>query len=613
MDNQGFYIKQISYKGPNGVDATLHFEKGLNIVAGSSDTGKSFILETIDYMMGGGKPLEELDELKKYDSLFMEIRTFESDITYTLKRDLELGPFYIKIGSINHIGDEIKYGIKSSNTNNLNISSFLLGLIGLNSVRLKSSNETKATKKLSFRDVAHITMIDEVKMFSKDSPILSGNPGTKRAEKSFFEYLISQKDSSHLVKVEKEEIRKTRLNAQIDYVKARLKGDNERLVNIENSLDQSQAVKLDDLSSINQKYLIYFQQLEGNKLARKNAIDERTEIESEILYNNQLLDRFSLLLNHYDADMERLEFIDEGNNLFSLLKYVACPVCGTDIEEQHYKCIQNSELQSETLNDAIESEYQKIREKTLDLKQTVSEIEDRNRVYLKDLNNTNYRISELDQLIDQEIMPVISGLKNKIETIVGQELLIKEKTRIESDIDALNKDLKELEEEKKKKRTVEIAEPLPEDRLKKFENEVKDLLQVWKFDEVSKVTYDPGKSDIKIDEKNRGSYGKGYRAVGQSAFVIGLMQFLRQNDSKFSKLVVLDSPLTAYKKQDQPPNDEQQITKELEGEFFRSLIDISKSCQIIILENKEPPVEVIQKSKYIHFSHNAQVGREGFL
>ncbi|AOM77381.1 hypothetical protein [Pedobacter steynii] len=613
MDNQGFYIKQISYKGPMGSDATLNFEKGLNIVAGASDTGKSFILETIDYMMGAGKRLEGLDELEKFDTLYMEIRTFESDVAYTIKRDLEGGLFYIKMGSITQNGDEVKYAPKSSNTNDQNISSFLLGLIGLNSIQLTSSDATKKTRKLSFRDVAHITLINEVKMFTKDSPLLSGNPTTKTAERSFFEYLISQTDSSQVIKVEKEEIRKTRLNAQLEYVKARLKGDRERLVAVESSLEHSQSLNVEDLASINEKYTAYFRELEGNKLAKKKAIDEKTEIESELLYNKQLLDRFSLLLNHYDADMERLEFIDEGNNLFSLLKYVACPVCGTDIEEQHYKCIQNSELQSETLNEAIESEYQKIREKTLDLKQTVQEIEGRNRVYQKDLDTTNDLITDLDQRIDQEIMPVISGLKSKIESIVGQELLIKEKARLEADIDALTIDQKELEEEKKKKRIKEATEPLNQTRLGKLETEVKDLLQAWKFDDVKNVIYDPAKSDIKIDGKNRGSYGKGYRAVGHTAFIIGLMQFLRKNDSKFSKLLVLDSPLTAYKKQDQPPSDEQQITKELESEFFRSLVDISKSCQIIILENKEPPADVIAKSTYLHFSKNKEIGRAGLL
>ncbi|CAM4214006.1 hypothetical protein SAMN06265348_10626 [Pedobacter westerhofensis] len=613
MDNQGFYIKQISFRGPDGVQSGLPFEKGLNIVAGSSDTGKSFILDSIDYMMGGGKELEKIGQLEKYDQVLMEIRTFESDIAYTIRRDLSLGAFYIKIGSIDQAGDEIKYAAKSSDKNDRNISSFLLGLIGLNSVRLTSSDATKATRKLSYRDVAHVTMIDEVKMFSKESPLLSGNPATKRAERSFFEYLISQKDSSHQIKVEKEEIRKTRLNAQIDYVKARLKADRERLITIENSLDQSRSLKLDDLSSINEKYALYFKQLETNKLERKKIIDERTEIESEILYNNQLLDRFSLLLSHYDADLERLQFIDEGNTLFSQLNYVACPVCGTDIEEQHYKCIQNSELQTETLNEAIESEYQKIREKTLDLKQTVAEIEDRNQIYRKELTTNLARISELDQLIDQEIIPVISGLKSKIESIVGQELLSKEKERIYSDIEALDKDLKELEEEKKKKRVTESAEPLDALRLKKFEVEVKHLLQSWKFDKVSEVNFDPAKSDIRIDGKNRSSYGKGYRAIGQSAFIIGLMHFLRQNESKFSKLLVLDSPLTAYKKEDQPPSNEQQITKELESEFFRGLIDISRSCQIIILENKEPPAEVVERSNYVHFSRNSDIGRAGLL
>jgi hypothetical protein len=613
MDNQGFYIKEIVYTGPEQARASLSFEKGLNIVAGSSDTGKSFILETIDYMLGAGRPLSEIPQLKKYDSLEMEIRTISSDNAFTLRRNLTLGPFFIRKGSINSSGEEKRYAAKSSDKSEMNISSFLLQLLGLNDIRLKTSKETKSTKKLSFRDVAHITLIDEVKMFSKDSPLLSGIPTSKQAELSLFEYLISQKDSSQLVKVEKEEIRKTRLSAQIDYVNARIKGDGERLIGIETILGKSESIGMDELVGINEKYTTYFQELESNKLQRKKAIEEKIEIESEILYNSQLLERFVLLLNHYDADMERLEFIDEGNNLFSLLEYVACPVCGTQIEEQHYKCIQDSELQSETLNEAIESEYQKIREKTVDLKQTVSEIEIRNEVFKQDLNSVIYRIDELDEFIDQKIMPAITGLKNKIDTIVGQELLTKEKKRLEDDLEALTKDLEELELEKKKKRAPAVVEPLPDDRIKLFEDEVRHLLQSWKFDDVLQVSYDPSKSDIRIDGKNRGSYGKGYRAVAQSAFIVGLLQFLRFNDNKFSKMLVLDSPLTAYKKQDQPPADEEQITGELEAEFFRGLVEASSSCQIIILENKEPPSEVIKKANYMHFSRNVNVGRPGFL
>jgi predicted ATP-dependent endonuclease of OLD family len=254
-------------------DATLHFEKGLNIVAGASDTGKSFILDTIDYMMGAGKSLEGLDELEKFDTLYMEIRTFESELAYTIKRDLEGGSFYIKLGSIAQNGDEVKYAPRSSSTNEQNISSFLLGLVGLNSIQLTCSDSTKKTRKLSFRDVAHITLINEVKMFTKDSPLLSGNPATKTAERSFFEYLISQTDSSQVIKVEKEEIRKTRLNAQIEYVKSRLKGDRERLVAVESSLEHSQSLKVEDLASINEKYTAYFRELEENKLGRKKAID----------------------------------------------------------------------------------------------------------------------------------------------------------------------------------------------------------------------------------------------------------------------------------------------------------------------------------------------------
>lgn len=120
-----------------------------------------------------------------------------------------------------------------------------------------------------------------------------------------------------------------------------------------------------------------------------------------------------------------------------------------------------------------------------------------------------------------------------------------------------------------------VADPLNETRIGKFEKEVRHVLQSWKFDEVERVSYNTAKVDVKIDGKSAGSYGKVYRAIAQSTFIVGLMQFLRKDDNKFANLLVLDSPLTAYKKQDLPFSDEQQLTKELESEFFRGMVDIS--------------------------------------
>jgi DNA repair ATPase RecN len=42
-------IHHLSFLGPNRPPATVRFEAGFNVLYGASDTGKSFILDSIDY------------------------------------------------------------------------------------------------------------------------------------------------------------------------------------------------------------------------------------------------------------------------------------------------------------------------------------------------------------------------------------------------------------------------------------------------------------------------------------------------------------------------------------------------------------------------------------
>ena len=43
--NGGFYISQVQVTGPEKKDAIIEFSKGLNVVSGPSDTGKSYLLQ----------------------------------------------------------------------------------------------------------------------------------------------------------------------------------------------------------------------------------------------------------------------------------------------------------------------------------------------------------------------------------------------------------------------------------------------------------------------------------------------------------------------------------------------------------------------------------------
>jgi len=65
MNKDGFYIKKLEVLGDEVKPSIIEFRKGLNIIYGASDTGKTFIYECINYMLGDNKvPKITIEEAK---------------------------------------------------------------------------------------------------------------------------------------------------------------------------------------------------------------------------------------------------------------------------------------------------------------------------------------------------------------------------------------------------------------------------------------------------------------------------------------------------------------------------------------------------------------------
>ena len=52
---QDYYIERVTIKGKGREDATVKFTKGLNIISGPSNTGKTSIVTAIDFLYGAKK------------------------------------------------------------------------------------------------------------------------------------------------------------------------------------------------------------------------------------------------------------------------------------------------------------------------------------------------------------------------------------------------------------------------------------------------------------------------------------------------------------------------------------------------------------------------------
>src|SRR5690349_12071295 len=67
----GLTLLHLAFSGPSAETADLRFEPGLNLLFGASNTGKSFAYKAIDFAMGAGRPLPDIEQRRPYDRLWL--------------------------------------------------------------------------------------------------------------------------------------------------------------------------------------------------------------------------------------------------------------------------------------------------------------------------------------------------------------------------------------------------------------------------------------------------------------------------------------------------------------------------------------------------------------
>src|SRR3954467_15460184 len=86
--DRGFFIERITVTGNGVTPAELEFRDGLNVVEGSSDTGKSYIAGLIDFAFGASKPPRKIQAAEGYDRVFVVIQERKTKRRYQIERSL---------------------------------------------------------------------------------------------------------------------------------------------------------------------------------------------------------------------------------------------------------------------------------------------------------------------------------------------------------------------------------------------------------------------------------------------------------------------------------------------------------------------------------------------
>ena len=149
MNKYGFFIKRLELSGSSVETKIIQFEKGLNVIFGSSDTGKTFIFQCINYMLGGTTPPKYIPESENYNLLGLLIETCGGK-TYKLERSLKGGNFNlfdendVLLKDLNEVNDK--------RVDKETISSFLLEICNMSNKEIRK-NQSGAKQNLYFQDI----------------------------------------------------------------------------------------------------------------------------------------------------------------------------------------------------------------------------------------------------------------------------------------------------------------------------------------------------------------------------------------------------------------------------------------------------------------------------
>lgn len=200
--NKTLKITNVCFLGAGIKPSIIEFKKNLNVICGASDTGKSFLIEVIDFLLGGSD-LRDIPELHGYEKARITINSSEKGI-WTFERSIAGGNYKIFQGDIQvstNVQPNGMLKMKHAAGREDNISGWLLGALGLLSQNIRK-NAQGDCRSLSFRDIARLVIVDEREIIRQNSPYLTGQYISKTAEKSTLKLLLTGLDDSSIVPFE---------------------------------------------------------------------------------------------------------------------------------------------------------------------------------------------------------------------------------------------------------------------------------------------------------------------------------------------------------------------------------------------------------------------------
>jgi hypothetical protein len=600
---------------------SVEFKSGLNIIYGDSDTGKSSILNLIDYSLGAKSVYlySEIEETGRYSLLEVSL----NGKVYTVKRDIFDSNKDIEVfsTSIENIGDVFpqKYYSNFSKSGELEyFSDFILTNLGVAPIKIKESPSKEESRmiRLSFRDVFKYCYLTQDEVGSKQ--ILDSNDWVlKSKNQEVFKYIFNLLDSnisqlqaeiSEASKQQDDLIRKHKTVAS--FLRDTQLDSYDTLTSSKEQIEDEIYELQREISNLNIDMISDSEAQDelrmriGNLDAKLQSAIMQFEVNDIQIRNNVGLKKEYLLdIQKIDASLEVIEKI-AGPTAHSYL----CPLCSTSIQIDDIKT--NLDQYEKV---ALDKELRNLRKRLKEIDSLISVIKEENEAIQNEIVAYKDVLKKLRGQLDIESKELVSPFLSQMEKLIGDKAtLIESKKSIDylikmrrslEDIDSQNividNKIKSLRE---KLDLLKDSAPVASIILEKLADYLLDFLKSSKLRNpygisMNAKTFLPIVRNKQYEELTSG----GVRTLVSIGYVLSLLQYSMHYNTNHPKLVMIDTvgkyigkTAPKFKDTDKASDIEEGIgqgdaTKYTE--MYRTFVAMNKSqkgFQLIVVDNELP-------------------------
>lgn len=604
-------INELVFVGKDTKQASLRFPTPFSFIYGASNTGKSFAVKAIDFMLGANRELPSIEERGPYNTVGLDLKIDEQVLF--LERALVGGDFRQRMAE----GTERVLAARHDRNTETNLSNYILGLLGI-AGREIATDKSSTKKPLSFRDIVRFCITDETSIQSEISPVESGNITLAPAERNTFKFLLTGEDDSALITQVKPKDFRTGRRAQVQIIE-----DMILEIDAELAEDYPDADKLPEQSDAVESSL---KSLEADIVAARASVraslDEKKMLIEQISADRQRardiaisLENFEQLQAVYSSDIARLEALEEAGFLFSLDAKRSCPVCGAPPEAQ----IHDHGLgEIERTRASAEAEIAKIKVHVSELAGTIVMTQQESEATGDRLAINEMALEEVEREL-RVMLPNADEQQKKFAEIIPRRDRINHGLSLLARRESLAKQKARIEKAKQVKSKTNFAGGLSTQTAQEFADEVASVLTDWAFPGQRRVVFDLETYDLIIDGKRRRDNGKGVRAITHAAFKVALLTYCRRRGRPHPGFLILDTPLITYRDPMRSragaltPDEEVIRNTDLKERMFEHLGSTSSIGQFILFDNSDPPANATSFASVEAFTNDPKEGRQGLL